>query len=94
MLSASNLKLHKITSNSNNVMSAFAPEDLVKDLKDLNLGADPLPLQQSLRLIWNLKSDSFSFQVSHEGKPFKKIIILSTVQSLYDPLGFVAPITV
>lgn len=94
MLAASNLKLHKIASNSNKVMTAFAPEDLAKDLKNFNLGADPLPLQRSLELIWNLESDSFSFQVSHEEKPFTKRGILSTVQSLYDPLGFMAPITV
>lgn len=94
MLAASNLKLHKIASNSSKVMTAFAPEDLAKDLKDLDLGADPLPLQRSLGLIWNLESDSFGFQVSHEEKPFTKRGILSTVQSLYDPLGFVAPITV
>lgn len=94
LLAASNLKLHKIASNSSKVMTAFAPEDLAKDLKDLNLGADPLPLQRSLGLIWNLESDSFSFQVSHEEKPFTKRGILSTVQSLYDPIGFVAPITV
>lgn len=53
MLAASNLKLHKIASNSNKVMTAFAPEDLAKDLKNFNLGADPLPLQRSLGLIWN-----------------------------------------
>ncbi|XP_060765880.1 uncharacterized protein LOC132874028 [Neoarius graeffei] len=94
MLAASNLKLHKIASNSNKVMTAFAPEDLAKDLKDLNLGTDPLPLQRSLGLIWNLESDSFSFQVSREEKPFMKRGILSTIQSLCDPLGFVAPITV
>ncbi len=45
-------------------------------------------------MIWNLESDSFGFQVSQEEKPFTKRGILSTVQSLYDPLGFVAPITI
>lgn len=75
-------------------MKAFAPEDLAKDLKDINLGADPLPLQWSLGLMWNLESDSFGFQVSLKEKPFTKRGILSTVQSLYDPLGFVSPITV
>ncbi|RXN03643.1 hypothetical protein ROHU_013311 [Labeo rohita] len=47
MLAASNLKLHKIASNSSKVMTAFAPEDLAKDLKDLDFSADPLPLQRS-----------------------------------------------
>lgn len=48
----------------------------------------------ALGLIWNLESDSFGFQVSQEEKPFTKRGILSTVQSIYDPLGFVAPITI
>lgn len=73
MLAAANLKLHKITSNSSKVMSAFDPEDLAKDLKDLDFGADPLPLQRSLGMIWNLESDSFCFQVSHEQKPQKEV---------------------
>lgn len=54
---------------------------------------DPLPFQRSLGLSWNLETDSFSFQVSHNEKPFTRRGILSTVNSLYDPLGFVAPIT-
>ncbi len=37
MLAASNLKLHKIASNSSTVMKAFAPEDVAKDLKDLDV---------------------------------------------------------
>jgi len=53
-------------------MTPFAPEDLAKYLKDLDFGADPLPLQRSLGLIWNLVSDNFGFQVSHEEKTFTK----------------------
>ncbi|XP_071211807.1 uncharacterized protein [Salvelinus alpinus] len=87
------MKLHKIASNSKTVMEAFPMEDRAKDLKDLDLGVDPLPFQRSLGLSWNLETDSFSFQVSHNEKPFTRRGILSTVNSLYDPLGFVAPIT-
>ncbi|XP_064864890.1 uncharacterized protein LOC135564299 [Oncorhynchus nerka] len=93
MLVESNMKLHKIASNSKTVMEAFPMEDCEKDLKDLDLGVDPLPFQRSLGLSWNLETDSFSFQVSHNEKPFTRRGILSTVNSLYDPLGFVAPIT-
>jgi len=53
-------------------MTPFAPEDLAKYLKDLDFGADPLPLQRSLGLIWNLESDNFGFQVSQEEKTFTK----------------------
>lgn len=93
MLAESNVRLHKIASNSSKVMEAFPSEDRAKDLKDLDLGTDSLPLQRSLGLSWDLKTDSFTFRVSREEKPFTRRGVLSTVNSLYDPLGFVAPIT-
>ncbi|XP_049341522.1 uncharacterized protein LOC125806060 [Astyanax mexicanus] len=92
MLAESNLLLHKIASNSEQVMEAFPEDDRSKDLKDLDLGSDPLPLQRSLGLSWNLETDSFTFQVSREVKPYTRRGILSTVNSLYDPLGFIAPV--
>lgn len=55
MLAAANLKLHKMASNSAMVMKAFPSEDRAKELKDLDLSADPLPLQRSLDISWNLK---------------------------------------
>lgn len=92
MLAESNVRLHKVASNSKQVMEALPKEDRASDLKELELGADPFPLQRSLGLSWNLETDSFTFQVSSEPKPFTKRGILSTVNSLFDPLGFVAPI--
>jgi len=94
MLAESSIKLHKIASNSSTVMNAFPSEDRAKDLKDLDLSSDPLPFQRSLGLRWDLQTDSFSFCVSDEEKPFTRRGILSTVNSVYDPLGFVAPITI
>ena len=93
MLAEANLRLHKMASNSATVMEAFPPEDRAKDLKDLDLNADPLPLQRSLGVSWNLKNDCFTFKVSREVKPFTRRGALATVNSLYDPLGFVSPIT-
>lgn len=94
MLADSNIRLHIIASNYIAVMEAFPPEERFKELKDLELGVDPLPLQRSLGLNWHLQTDSFSFLVSTEEKPFTRRGILSTVNSIFDPLGFVAPITV
>lgn len=75
-------------------MEAFLLEERAKELKDLELGVDPLPLQRSLGLNWHLQTDSFTFLVSREAKPFTRRGILSTVNNIFDPLGFVAPITV
>ncbi|XP_036003032.1 uncharacterized protein LOC118566091 isoform X2 [Fundulus heteroclitus] len=94
VLSKSNLRLHKIAANNNEVMDAFPSSDHASDLKDLDLDADELPLQRSLGLDWNLKTDCFLFNVSSAAKPYTRRGVLSTINSLYDPLGFVAPVTV
>lgn len=79
MLAESNIKLHKIASNSRAVVYAFPPEDQVGNLTDLELSTDPMPLQRSLGLVWNLQSDTFTFHVSKLKKPFTRRGILSTV---------------
>ena len=94
VLSKSNLRLHKIAANNKEVMDAFPSSDHASDLKDLDLHTDTLPLQRSLGIDWNLKTDCFLFNVSSETKPYTRRGVLSTINSLYDPLGFVAPVTV
>ncbi|KAM4037007.1 uncharacterized protein ACNLHF_015817 isoform 1-T1 [Anomaloglossus baeobatrachus] len=93
-LACSNLRLHKIASNSKTVMEAFSVEDYAMDLKDLDLSTDSLPVQRSLGLNWDLKYDTFTFQVALEQKPFTRRGVLSTINSLYDPLGFAAPVII
>ncbi|XP_061759975.1 uncharacterized protein LOC133554813 [Nerophis ophidion] len=51
-------------------------------------------MQRSLGLNWNLMSDTFIFMVGNEEKPFTRRGILSTVNGIYDPLGFIAPVTI
>lgn len=94
MLATSNLKLHKFASNSKEVMNAFPTEDHAKGLKDLNLEVDPTPIQRSLGLSWDVKGDTFTFHVTDIKKPFTRRGILATVNSLFDPLGFVAPVII
>ncbi|KAK7901877.1 hypothetical protein WMY93_018646 [Mugilogobius chulae] len=94
MLAESNIRLHKIASNASQVMNAFPQEERATDLKDLDLDVDPLPLQRSLGVSWNLENDSFTFRVGKDIKPFTRRGILSVVNSLYDPLGFAAPVTI
>ena len=87
------LHLHKIASNVPEVLNAFPDEDLSKSLKGLDFQDDNLPLQHSLGLNWDLQSDCFTFTVSKDAKPFTRRGILSVVNSIFDPLGFVAPVT-
>ncbi|RXN36772.1 hypothetical protein ROHU_002657 [Labeo rohita] len=94
MLAASNLRLHKIASNRTAVIEAFPFEDRAKDVSSMDLFVDDLPIQRSLGLLWNMRTDTFTFQIEDDQRPFTRRGVLSTVNSLYDPLGFLAPITV
>ena len=92
VLAESGLRLHKFSSNSKEVVAALPPEDISAELRDVNLCMDNLPEQRSLGLIWDLHSDSFTFRVGIEDKPFTRRGILSTLHSVYDPLGFASPV--
>lgn len=94
VLSDSNLRLHKIASNRREFMEAFPSQDHAIGFKDLDFDSDALPVQRSLGLNWDLMSDTFTFKISDDEKPFTRQGILSTVNSIYDPLGFVAPVTI
>lgn len=93
-LACSNLKLHKIASNSKEVMDAFPLDDRASNLRDLDLGKVAVPVQRTLGVSWNLISDTFTFQLSSDTKPFTRRGVLSTVNGLYDPFGFAAPVVI
>lgn len=94
MLAASNHSLHKMASNRLAVIEAFPSEDRAKDVNSVDLFIEDLPIQRSVGLLWNMRTDTFMFQIEDNQKPFTRRGVLSTVNSLYDPLGFLAPITV
>ena len=89
-----NLRLHKIASNSKEVLQTFSKEDLAESIVDLMQGSEELPTQHTLGVAWNINRDCFTFKISKEVKPCTRRGILSTVNSIYDPLGLAAPVTV
>lgn len=73
-------------------MRAFSSEELAKELKDLNFNHDYLPAQHSLGITWKLQSDNLGFRLAETDKPFTRRGVLSVINSLFDPLGFAAPV--
>ena len=94
MLATANLRLHKIASSHPEVTQAFPDEDQATDIRNLDFSKDSIPVQHSLGVFWDLKSDAFTLKVSSENKPFSRCGVLSTINSLYDPLGLAAPVTI
>ena len=94
MLFKINLRLHKIASNSKEVMDAFPDSERASDLCNLDFDNDEIPLQRSLGIHWQVRTDCFTFKVSVDDKPFTRRGVLSVINSLYDPLGFVQPVVI
>ncbi|XP_067279227.1 uncharacterized protein [Pseudorasbora parva] len=93
-LAESNLRLHKIASNSPAVMQAFPQEEHAKTIKDLDLSGEIPLVQRTLGLCWEIVGDTFTYDVSTVGKPFTRRGVLSTVNSIFDPLGIASPVTI
>lgn len=80
-------------SNTPIVMEEFDPEDLAKGVYQLDL-EDDAPIQRSLGINWNLADDNFHFSISTDDKPMSRRGVLSTVNSLYDLLGYLGPVII
>ncbi|XP_064632518.1 uncharacterized protein LOC135490878 [Lineus longissimus] len=86
------LRLHKFLSNSKKVIASIPVEDQATGIKVLNLSHDVLPIERALGVHWCIESDTFMFRITLKDKPLTRRGVLSTVSSIYDPLGFVAPL--
>ena len=92
MCAQDKLRLHKFASNKKEVLEALPKEDRAKDLKTLDLRHDSMPVQRSLGTYWCIESDTLGFRIELKDKPLTRRGILSTISSVYDPLGAVAPV--
>ena len=84
--------LHKFTSNRKEVIAQIPVEDRAEDIKHLDLDHDALPIERALGMQWCIDSDTFRFHSTLKDRPCTRRGILSTVSSIYDPLGIIAPL--
>ncbi|XP_078382421.1 uncharacterized protein LOC144665122 [Oculina patagonica] len=94
MCNRGGFRLHKFVSNSNykEVIRRIPELDRADGVKELNLDLDSLPLERALGVQRCVESDCFQFSIVLQDKPCTRRGILSTVSSIFDPLGFVAPL--
>ena len=59
MLATANLRLHKVASNSVDIMEALPSKDWAKNICDLDLSNDALPSQRSLGVCWGPRKGQF-----------------------------------
>lgn len=85
--------LSKWISNSCTVLLSVTEERRANKMMELDLDADQFPTERALGLQWCTETDMFQFRTLVREQPQTRRGILSVVSSLYDPLGFLAPLS-
>lgn len=68
------------------------PQDIrAQDLRTLDLGCHFLPDERALGVQWAIESDTLGFRIILKDMPLTRRGFLSTICSVYDPLGIAAP---
>lgn len=85
-------KLTKWISNREKVIAAIPEEHRAKEVKSLDLDQGQQLVERVLGVEWCIRSDSFRFRIMIKNRPFTRRGILSTLSSIYDPLGILSPV--
>ena len=89
LLKTYNMKLHKVISNSQEVLDAFP--GAVKTTSITTLPSEG-GNTAALGVQWNTENDNFLLIPNLPSRPFSKRGILSTINSLFDPIGIASPV--
>jgi len=89
MCSKGGFNLTKFATNNEQVKEAIASD--VHMEKDGMVKILESPDEKALGLQWKIKEDVFTFEVNLKEKPYTRRGLLSTVSSIYDPLGLISP---
>ncbi|KAL4008074.1 hypothetical protein ACER0C_001926 [Sarotherodon galilaeus] len=92
LCAAGGFKLTKWISNSRAVLASIPEDDRAKEVKELDLERDCLPIERALGVQWCVESDTLKFRVLVESKPLTRRGLLSMVSTIYDPLGILSPL--
>ena len=92
MCASGGFNLTKFVSNDRAVIESVPEKDRSKEIKNLNLELDSLPVERALGMSWNIENDTLNFRITLKDLPLTRRGILATVSSIYDPLGLVSPL--
>ena len=92
LCSSGGFTLTKWMSNSRKVLTSIPAEHRATEVRDLDLRHDTLPVERTLGVQWDTEADTFTYKIKLQDKPGTRRGILSIVNSIYDPLGFLAPV--
>lgn len=92
MLAKGGFRLTKWSSNSRRLLNSIPEEERAKGFQDLDLDEDNLPMERALGIQWCAETDQFKFKINLKVRPHTRRGLLSLVCSIFDPMGFLAPV--
>ncbi|XP_073230045.1 uncharacterized protein [Porites lutea] len=90
LLAKGGFRLTKWVSNAYDVIQSVPVSERASSVKEPYL--ENLPVERALGILWDVQSDTFRFKIAVKDRPPTRRGILSVISSIYDPLGFVAPL--
>ena len=91
MCSAGGFHLTKFVSNDRRVLEKIPVNDRIKNIMNVDLTQTVLPMERALGVHWCVESDMLGFRITLKDKPLTRRGVLSTISSIYDPMGLAAP---
>ncbi len=94
LLKKSGFDLTGFVSNSRYILKNLTKDNLRKSLKTIDITCEHLPTDHALGVVWHTELDTLGFKLKVKEGLITKRSILSTIFSVYDPLGLVTPILI
>lgn len=91
LLAKRGFRLTKVFSNSPELMTTIPKEEWGKSFSAIDVSLDKLPTERALGMLWDISSDNFKYDIQLKDTPKTKRGLLSTLSTVYDPLGWVSP---
>ena len=91
MCALGGFNLTKFTSNSRKVIESIPASKRSPSLENLEILEPKLPIERALGVSWCIELDSLCFRINLSDTPLTRRGILSSISSIYDPLGLVSP---
>ena len=90
MCAEGGFRLTKFVSNDPRALEAIPEADRARVGGQVDL-SQPTSIERALGIHWCVENDSLEFRITMKDRPLTRRGMLSTVSSIYDPLGLAAP---
>ena len=93
VLSKAGFHITKWTSSKPELLATIPEDDVAPGCNSKTFEDSNKPNKMALGVQWNIKNDTFCFSINVPDKPMTRRGILSMLNSIFDPMGFITPVT-